>query len=127
MRRLALVLLVACSHPAPPPAHPEIAVADAAALKGHWLFTSEVDWTYFLAIEPDGQLHITVDRGKMGRCEQQGKLVPAGAQHFTITYDKDSCNHEAVRPQLQLAVASFTGDDLVIELGGERRHYKRGQ
>ncbi len=124
MRRF-LVLLAACSHAGPPPAKPEIAVADAAAIQGHWLFTNDVDWTYFLAIEPDGLLHITLDRGKMGRCEQQGKLVAAGAQHFKITYEKDSCEHEAVRPELELVVGSFTGDDLVIELAGEHRHYQR--
>ena len=127
MRWLALVplSLVACAHAPPPPPHPEIPVGEAAVIKGHWLFTNEVDQTYFLAIEPDGLLHLTLDRGKMGRCEQQGKLVPAGAQHFKITYDKDSCEHDAVRPELQLAITSFTGDDLIIEVGGEHRHYKR--
>ncbi len=122
---------VACAKP--PPAKPvvrELDVTGTASFAGAWVADGAVDFYYALAIEPDGKLLMTIDRGKMGRCEQKGRLEPAGdPRSYRLVLEKNTCNPELGGGPFELAVSSFTGDHVTLGTGPdgamERRTYAR--
>jgi hypothetical protein len=127
MRALAIVLVVACGHAPPPkPAAAEQPVATIADIAGEWVSSDDMDWSYALALEPGGAIDLRVDRNKMGRCEQKGKVAATDApKTFLVTYEKNECNRDYAGASLRMNVASFTGDSLTIVFGGygsEERH-----
>jgi len=127
--------LGACHH-APPPAPPPAArpVHGLADVAGTWVADGALDWGYKLVIGPDGAIDAWIDRGKMGRCLQQGQARAAGDGTYVVSYRREECHPEGrVDPtapvSARLAVSSFTGDTLGIVLtfgnGEERRTYRR--
>jgi hypothetical protein len=129
-RALPWILACACGHPAPPKPPPaERAVTTAADLAGSWVSSDDLDWGYRMTIGADGAIAVTIDRGKLGRCEQKGKLDAGGeAKTFTVTYAKNDCNRDYAGAQLVLKISSFTGDALAFALtgyGSEERHIYR--
>ena len=123
---VTVLLLAACGHP--PPAKPVAAerpVRAVADIAGRWLTSDDLDWAYTLALDPSGTIDLVIDRNKMGRCEEKGKLAPAAPPSFQLTYERNDCNREYAGAQLQLKVASFTGDSLTIVItgyGSEEKH-----
>jgi hypothetical protein len=128
MRSLVmLVITVACGHAPPPkPAAAERPVSTVADLAGHWVSSDEMDWSYALALEPSGVIDLFVDRNKMGRCEQKGKIATTDTpKTFLVTYEKNECNRDYAGASLRMNVASFTGESLTLVFGGygsEERH-----
>jgi len=131
MRALAVVLLAsACGH-APPPktAAAERPVKTVADVAGHWVTSDDMDWYYALALDPSGGLDLVIDRNKMGKCEQKGKLVAGDApQTFLLTYERNECNRDFNGASVQVKIESFTGDSLTLALigtGQERHRFTR--
>lgn len=127
-----LLLAVACSHPVakqPPP--PEIPIEGPQTFAGTWLTNDDLDWYYRLIVVPDGRFALVIERGKMGRCEQQGKLVAGkGPSTFLLTLTKDSCSKTGpTGGALTISVPSYTGQALTLAyLVGDdmvRRTYTR--
>ena len=86
---------------------------------GRWVTSDDMDWSYALALDAAGTIDLVIDRNKMGRCEQKGKVAPGDApQKFQVTYEKNECNRDYAGAVLQLEVASFTGDSLTLVLSG---------
>lgn len=105
-------------------------VTGPASFAGSWVAADDLDWGYLLRIEGDGALLLTIDRGKMGRCEQRGVLQPgADARTYQLTYAKNTCNPDAGGTPLAVEVASFTGGALSLAITGDgtvqRRTYQR--
>jgi hypothetical protein len=79
-----------------------------------------------MSIEAGGLIDVWIDRGKLGRCEQKGKIAASGAARaFRITYPLGECNPQAVGIPIEMTVSSFTGDALTIVVGDQRRTYAR--
>ena len=119
MRRLfaVLVLAAACSHaPVKPPPPEEIPIEGPQTFAGTWLTSDDLDWYYRLIVVPDGRFALVIERGKMGQCEQQGKLVAGkGPSTFVLTLTKDSCSKTGpTGGGLTLSVASYTGQALTL-------------
>ncbi|MBA3459251.1 MAG: hypothetical protein H0T46_04775 [Deltaproteobacteria bacterium] len=117
---LAALFLCACAQkakPKPPPA--EIAIEGTATFAGTWLTNDDLDWYYRLTVAPDGRLDLTVDRGKLGPCEQRGQLVPGKSlPTFILTLDKDTCTETGpTGGSLAVGIASYTGNQLVLAYG----------
>jgi hypothetical protein len=112
--------LAACGHAPPPkPVPAEQPVHGIADVAGNWVASDDMDWSYALALDPSGTLDLVIDRNKMGKCEEKGKLVPGSEpQKFQITYERNECNRDYNGAALQLDVASFTGDSLTIVISG---------
>jgi hypothetical protein len=128
----ALVVLAACSHgPAKKPPPEEIPIEGPQTFAGTWLTNDELDWFYRLIVMPDGRFGLVIERGKMGKCEQQGTLVAGkGPSTFILTLTKDSCSKTGpTGGALTLSVASYTGQALTLAyLVGDdmvRRSYTR--
>ncbi|CAN5921238.1 hypothetical protein BH11MYX3_BH11MYX3_34700 [soil metagenome] len=127
------LLVVACGNkPAARHATPEIPVTGTATFAGTWLTNDEVDWFYRLIVAPDGRFGLTIERGKMGSCEQGGSLTPGkGPSAFLLTLTKDSCAPDGspLGGSLLVSIPSYTGDALTLMyLVGEtqiRRSYTR--
>lgn len=128
MRWLAcVVFMVACGgKPPPPPKAAELEVTGPASFAGSWVTADDLDWGYTLQVEPDGKLLLTIDRGKMGRCEQKGTLQPgANPRTYQIVYAKDTCNPDYGGTPLTLEIASFTGTVLTVAVTGAGKHTTR--
>lgn len=125
-----LIIIPACGHAPPPPPKVQVAVGGLSDLSGSYTGGNEIDWGYFLTIGDKGQFNLVVDRGKMGRCEQNGTLA-AGAdkQTYTMTFVKNECDRAHQGQPLTLHVESFTTDELVLKTSGDGvadlRHYMR--
>lgn len=124
---LVLLLLVACSKPPPPkPPAVEQPADKVADIAGRWAANDELDWGYTMTIDAAGGIDVWIDRAKMGRCEQIGKIVGGKASRvFTVTYTRGECNPEAVGIPIDMTVASFTGSSLTVIVGDQRRTYAR--
>jgi hypothetical protein len=114
---LAAVVLCACSHPPakrPPPE--EIPIEGTKTFAGIWLTNDDLDWGYRLQIVADGRLVLHVDRGKLGPCDQAGRLVQGdGPSTFVLTLTKDSCSKTGpTGGQLAVGVKSYTGQQLTL-------------
>ncbi len=134
MRWMLVGLLVAACGNTPPPRHapPEIPVTGTATIAGTWLTNDEVDWFYRLLVAPDGRFELTIERGKMGTCEQRGRLAAGkGPSAFLLTLTKDSCAPDGtpLGGGLLVSVPSYTGEALTLMyLVGDtqiRRSYTR--
>jgi hypothetical protein len=138
MRRVALGLAFAlvtpaCGpkpRPAPPPA--ELAVQGPADIAGDWVGDDEMAWSYALTIAPDGTLVGKVDRGKLPRCDREGRLTGGAARRFKLAMTKNTCEQATLNAgAADVEVASFTGDALTLTLvvvgegDAERRTYRR--
>jgi len=118
---LVLLVIASCGSPPPPKApDPEIEVAGPATFAGSWVTDGELDWGYNLAIDPQGRYLLTIDRGKMGKCEQKGVLA-AGAdpRSYSLVFTKNTCDPEAGGRTLAIKVASYTGTTLALVVTGD--------
>jgi hypothetical protein len=115
---VALVSAIACSHPPPPPLPTaEKPVAVFADVAGHWVTSDDLDWSYALALGADGDFRLTLDRGKIGRCEVHAKLVQAAvAPKFELEVALDECHRDRAAGPIVVAFPSFTGTALTVEL-----------
>jgi hypothetical protein len=127
-----LVLAAACSHPPakkPPPE--EIPIEGPQTFAGTWLTNDDLDWFYRLIVVPDGRFALVIERGKMGVCEQRGRLAAGkGPSTFLLTLAKDTCSETGpTGGALTVSVASYTGQALTLAyLVGDnmvRRSYTR--
>jgi hypothetical protein len=125
---VAVAFAIACGH-APPPPRPapvELPVTGPRDLAGSWVTLDAADWHYTLSIDESGAIDQVIDRRKLGRCEQKGKLAATGQpKQYQLTYDKNECNRDYTGATLQLNVEWFTGYALVLVItgwGGEERH-----
>ena len=97
---------------------------------GHWVTSDDMDWYYALVVDSTGALDLTVDRNKLGPCEQKGTVV-AGSEPgtFQLTYTKNECNRDYAGASLVVKVPSFNGESLTLVITGEGTHethtYKR--
>lgn len=128
----ASLLAAACSHaPVKKPPPEEIPIEGPQTFAGTWLTSDDLDWFYRLIVAPDGRFALVIERGKMGTCEQQGRLVSGkGPSTFVLTLTKDSCAKTGpTGGSLTLSVASYTGQGLTLAyLVGEdlvKRSYTR--
>ena len=124
-------LVVGCGQKAKPtPAPVEQPVTGIASIAGDWVADDDMAWSYALTIEPGGALYGKIDRGKLPRCERQGRLAPAGERTFTLAMTKNTCEQAIANAGVaEVEVASYTGDSitLVVTIDGvaERRTYTR--
>jgi hypothetical protein len=130
VRKLAVCLLVACSHP-PPPAPPPVEkpVNQLADVADTWTTSDDLDWGYFLKIS-NHDFMLTIDRGKMGRCTQHGTLAKGSTgPKFQLDVDVDECHRDRANGPLYVTFPHFDGKTLTVEeLDGdqkERRVFKR--
>jgi hypothetical protein len=121
MRRgLSCLVIVAagCGHPAPAPTHTatELPVTGTATFAGAWVTSDDMDWGYRLVIAGDGRFTVVVDRGKLGRCEQRGKLAAAAdPKSYKLTLVTDSCSPTgAGGGSLAVTIPSYTGESLTL-------------
>ncbi len=119
MRWSTLCVLVAACGSKPPPKHApaQIPVNGTASIAGTWLANDEIDWFYRLSLVPDGRFALTIERGKMGTCEQRGVLTQGnGPSAFQLRLTKDSCAPDGtpLGGELLLSVPSYTGDAMTI-------------
>ena len=113
---IACLLVAACSHPPPPKAEGsgEEPVTGVETLAGTWLTNDDMDWLYRLTIVPDGRFVMSVERGKMGPCEQRGTVAHYGeGASFMLTLTRDSCS-KGEGGQLPFTIPSFTGDAMTL-------------
>jgi hypothetical protein len=124
-----MVLVVACGRPPPPKPPPaEIVVNGPADVNGKWVSDDDMDFGYVMTIDKAGAIDLTIDRNKLGRCEQKGTLVAVAPNKLRATYTHDECHREMVGMPIDIVVASFTGDTLTIAFtapGIEERHIYR--
>lgn len=115
-----LVLVTACGHPpAAKPVTAEHPVTSVADIAGRWVTSDDMDWSYALELGADGKFHLAIDRNKLGACRENGKVAAGPApQKFQITYETNDCNRDYAGAQMQLEVASFTGDSLTLVISG---------
>lgn len=129
MRLSWLVLVVACSKPPPPKAPVTEQAADKVAdIAGRWAANDDLDWGYTMTIEASGAIDVWIDRAKLGRCEQKGTIAAGTASRvFRVIYTRGECNPEAVGHPIDMQIASFTGGNLTVVVGDQRRTYARAQ
>lgn len=114
---LVALQVAACGgKPSPRARSSEIPVTGTATLAGTWLTNDDMDWGYRLVLVPDGRFAMYIDRGKMGACQQKGRLTQgAGPSTFTLTVNTDGCNPTgATGGQLTISVPSYTGESLTL-------------
>jgi len=118
MRALVLVgLLVACSHPAPPPPPAaQVPVATWDDVAGTWVAFDDLDFSYALQLAP-GDLLLSVNRGKLGTCTLHAKPI-LGAQppRFELEVVLDECHRDRQAGPVFVAFPSFTGKQLAVEI-----------
>ena len=123
---LGCLVIASCAKPPPPKPPPaELEITGPASFAGSWVTDDDMDRGYNLVIDPAGKLVLTIDRGKMGRCEQKGTLeVGANPRTYRIVYTKNTCNPDYGGTPLEIKITSFTGAQLALVItgdGAERR------
>ncbi len=95
-------------------------VTGPASVAGRWVADDDMDFGYTLTIGADGGYALVIDRGKLSRCETTGTLVAgADARHYTLPQAKHTCDGPTTMVALEVEIASFTGEQLVVrETGG---------
>ncbi len=114
---VGLVIAACGNKPAPRHAAAEIPVTGTSTFAGTWLTNDEVDWFYRLTVAPDGRFGLTIERGKMGTCEQNGVLRQgSGPSAFLLTLTKDSCAPDGspLGGSLLVSIPSYTGEALTL-------------
>jgi hypothetical protein len=129
MRRIwpwTLAAVAACGGaPAKKPPPVELPAEKVADLAGVWVASDEMDWGYKMTITAPAKIDVWIDRNKMGRCEQVGKIEPTSPRVFRVTYTRGECNPQAVNVPIDMSIASFTGSSLTVVVGDQRRTYQR--
>jgi len=117
VRTLVVCLMLACSHPPPPkPVAAEKPVTSFSDIAEEWATSDDLDWGYFLKIQPDGDFYLTVDRGKLGQCIQHATLMRgATAPKFELEVVLDECHRDRAEGSLFVTFPSFTGATLTVE------------
>lgn len=107
-------------------------MAGPASIAGTWVSADDLDFGYRLVLAPDGGYLLTIDRGKMGTCEQKGGLRGgASPRSYQLAYTRDTCASVpgTGAAAVTLDVASYTGGALTVALTAEgtplRRTYER--
>ena len=129
MRRIwpcVAVAFAACGgtpHKAAAPVEmPAEKVADVA---GVWVASDDMDWGYKMTITAPSTIDVWIDRNKLGRCEQKGTIAASSPRVFRVVYTRGECNPQAVNLPIDMAVASFTGNQLTVVVGDQKRTYQR--
>lgn len=132
MNRVAIpmmALAVACgcgSKPTPKPPPAELEIAGPASFAGRWVANDDLDFGYQLTITADGAYTLTVDRGKLSRCETAGTLLAGSdARHYSMPQARVTCDGPPGSAAIDVAIASFTGDRLVVETSSEGTAQRR--
>jgi len=112
---IASVLVAACGHAPPVKVEAEEEpVTGVATLAGTWLTNDDMDWLYRLRIGADGRFVMSVDRAKLGTCEQRGTIAQYGeGASFMLTITRDSCSNSE-GGSLPFTIPSFTGDKMTL-------------
>jgi hypothetical protein len=123
---LGCLVVASCAKPPPPkPPQAELEITGPASFAGSWVTDDDMDRGYRLVIDQTGKLVLTIDRGKMGRCEQKGTLeTGADPRSYRIVYTKNTCDPQYGGTPLEIKIASFTGAALALVItgdGAERR------
>lgn len=127
---LALTSVGCGSKPTPKPPPAEMTIEGPASFAGRWVADDDLDFGYSLTVGADGAFVLSIDRGKLGRCEQKGTLA-AGSdpRSYKIAFVKDTCDPEYSGGTIDIAIASFTGSALVVVTTfagtAQRRTYAR--
>ncbi|MFN0247195.1 MAG: hypothetical protein ACKV2T_09805 [Kofleriaceae bacterium] len=110
------VLASACgSKPTPKSPPAELEIAGPASFAGAWVADDDMDFGYVLEVGVGGAFRIAMDRGKLGRCEQKGTLVSGDdPRSYKIAYEKNTCDPDYAGGTIDIAIASFTRDALVV-------------
>jgi hypothetical protein len=103
----------------------ELPVDRISDLAGRWVSSDEMDWSYDMTIDTQGEIDVWIDRGKMGRCEQKGTIIALSDRLVRIIYTRGECNPQAVRVPIDMRVTSFTGESLTVEVANQARTYQR--
>ena len=123
---MGCIVFASCAKPPPPKAPAaELEITGPASFAGSWVTDDDMDRGYNLVIDPTGKLVLTIDRGKMGRCEQKGTLEKGvDVRTYRIAYTKNTCDPQYGGTPLEIKIASFTGAALALVItgdGAERR------
>jgi hypothetical protein len=123
------ILLAACHHEPPPkPPAAERPLAKPGDLAGSWVSSDDLDWGYALTFDATGKMTQTIERGRMGKCEQDAMLTLGSAPRtFAFAFKHDTCDEGGPGAARTLEVESFTADALAIVVRGGvsplHRHY----
>lgn len=118
---IACVVLASCGGPPPPKApDPQVDVAGPESFAGSWVTDGELDWGYNLVLDAQGRYHLTIDRGKMGKCEKKGMLAQtADTKNYSLTFSKNTCEPGVAGVTLTIRIESFTGSELALVVTGD--------
>lgn len=119
MRWLAVCTLWACgSTPPPKPVAVQKPVNSLADIAGAWSTSDDMDWGYLLDIQPDGDLRLTIDRGKLGRCVLHANPIRGStAPQFEMEVAIDECHRDRnAGSPIFISVPSFTGREVTLEI-----------
>jgi hypothetical protein len=120
------VVLAACGGtPKKGQAPVEMPAEKVADVAGTWVASDDMDWGYKMTITAPSTIDVWIDRGKMGRCEQKGTLEASSPRVFRVVYTRGECNPQAINVPIDMSVASFTGGNLTIVVGDQKRTYSR--
>lgn len=99
--------------PKPPPA--ELEITSPASFAGRWVADDDMAFGYALEIGADGAFLLTMDRGKLGKCEQKGTLAAgADTHHYKIAFEKNTCDRDYAGGTVDIVIESFTRGSLVV-------------
>ncbi len=91
-------------------------MTELSDVANEWTSSDDLDWGYFLKIQPDGELYLTIDRGKLGRCVQHATLVRGSTgPKFELEVVTDECHRDRAAGPLFVTFPSFTGKTLTVE------------
>ena len=116
----SVIVGIGCHHAPPPkPPAPERPLTKPSDLAGSWVTSDDLDWGYALEFSASGAMKQSIERGRMGRCEQDAVLTPGSAPRtFAFTYTKDECDQGGPGAARTLEVVSFTDTALSIVVHG---------
>ncbi len=103
----------------------EMPAEQVSDLAGVWVTSDEMDWGYKMTITAPSTIDVWIDRNKLGRCEQKGTIAPSSPRVFRVTYTRGECNPQAVNIPIDMTIASFTGEQLTVVVGDQKRTYQR--
>ena len=127
MRRIwPLVALAACGGgQKKQQAAAELPAEKVGDVAGTWVASDDMDWGYKMTITAPSTIDVWIDRNKLGRCEQKGTIAASSPRVFRVTYTRGECNPQAVNVPIDMSIASFTGGQLTVVVGDQKRTYQR--
>ena len=112
--------LAGCHHEPPPkPPAPERPLTKPGDLAGSWVTSDDLDFGYQLTFDGSGMMRQTIERGRMGKCDQDAQLaMGSAARTFTFTFKHDTCDEGGPGAARTLEIVSFTADSSSIVVRG---------